>query len=409
MTTLPRGQVTLLFTDIEGSTGLVQRLGADYPAALGRHRDVLREVVERREGVVLDALGDETSNVFVRPSQALEAAVEAQRALAEEGLRVRMGIHTGQPSVSGGSYYGLDVHRAARITQAGHGGQILASRTTRELGGGTGCDFRALGPHRLRGLGAPEEVFQVVAEGLETKFPPLRLDAAGLAGTGDTGDTAAEPSMRVVLAEDSVLLREGIARLLEDAGFEIVGQAGTADELLLKVRSYSPDVAIVDIRMPPTQTDEGLRAARQIREQYPHTGVLVLSQYLETAYALELLSESAEGVGYLLKDRVADIDAFVAAVRRVGEGGSALDPAVVSQLVGRQRRDDPVADLTPREREVLELMAEGRSNQAIADALVVTERAVEKHVTSIFGKLRLPASPDDHRRVLAVLTYLRSS
>ena len=215
--------------------------------------------------------------------------------------------------------------------------------------------------------------------------------------------------MRVVLAEDSVLLREGIARLLEDAGFEVVGQAGNADELLLKVRSYSPAVAIVDIRMPPTQTDEGLQAARRIREQYPGTGVLVLSQYLETAYALELLSESAEGVGYLLKDRVADIDAFVGAVRRVGEGGSALDPAVVSQLVGRQRRDDPVAELTPREREVLELMAEGRSNQAIADTLVVTERAVEKHVTSIFGKLRLPASPDDHRRVLAVLTYLRSS
>jgi DNA-binding NarL/FixJ family response regulator len=215
--------------------------------------------------------------------------------------------------------------------------------------------------------------------------------------------------MRVVLAEDSVLLREGIARLLEDAGFEVVGQAGDADELMLKVRSYSPDVAIVDIRMPPTQTDEGLQAAREIRAKYPGTGVLVLSQYLETAYALELLSDSAEGVGYLLKDRVADIDAFVAAVRRVGEGGSALDPAVVSQLVGRQRRDDPVAELTPREREVLELMAEGRSNAAIAAEMVVTERAVEKHVTSIFGKLRLPASPDDHRRVLAVLTYLRSS
>ena len=205
-----------------------------------------------------------------------------------------------------------------------------------------------------------------------------------------------------------MLLREGIARLLEDAGFEVVGQAGNADELLLKVRSYSPEVAIVDIRMPPTQTDEGLQAARRIREQYPGTGVLVLSQYLETGYALELLSESAEGVGYLLKDRVADIDAFVGAVRRVGEGGSALDPAVVSQLVGRQRRDDPVAGLTPREREVLELMAEGRSNQAIADALVVTERAVEKHVTNIFGKLGLPSAPDDHRRVLAVLAYIRS-
>jgi DNA-binding NarL/FixJ family response regulator len=214
--------------------------------------------------------------------------------------------------------------------------------------------------------------------------------------------------LRVVLADDSVLLREGTARLLEDAGFEIVGQAGNAEELMLKVRSYSPDVAIVDIRMPPTQTDEGLQAAKAIREQHPAVGVLVLSQYAEPGYALELLRESAEGVGYLLKDRVSEVDEFTGAVRRVGEGGSALDPAVVSQLVGRRRRDDPLDGLTPREREVLELMAEGRSNRAIAEQLVVTERAIEKHVTSIFMKLRLPASADDHRRVLAVLTLLRS-
>jgi DNA-binding NarL/FixJ family response regulator len=214
--------------------------------------------------------------------------------------------------------------------------------------------------------------------------------------------------VRVVLADDSVLLREGVARLLEDAGFEIVGQAGNADELMLKVRSYSPDVAVVDIRMPPTHTDEGLRAAQEIRERHPDCGVLVLSQYVEPTYALELLSDNAEGVGYLLKDRVSDVDEFAAAVRRVGEGGSALDPTVVSQLLGRRRRDDPVSTLTPREREVLELMAEGRSNQAIAERMVVTERAVEKHVTSIFGKLRLPASAEDHRRVLAVLAFLNS-
>ena len=213
--------------------------------------------------------------------------------------------------------------------------------------------------------------------------------------------------MRAVLADDAVLLREGIARLLEEAEFEVVGQSSTADDLLLKVRSYRPDVAIVDIRMPPTHTDEGLRAAKEIREQYPGTAVLVLSQYVESGYALELLQESAEGVGYLLKDRVSDVGEFSAAVRRVAEGGSALDPAVVSQLVGRRRRDDPVADLTPREREVLELMAEGLSNVAIAQRLFVTERAVEKHVTSIFQRLRLPAAPDTHRRVLAVLAFLR--
>ncbi len=215
--------------------------------------------------------------------------------------------------------------------------------------------------------------------------------------------------MRVVIADDSVLLREGIARLLEEAGFEVVGRSGDPDDLMLKVRSYKPQVAVVDIRMPPTHTDEGLRAAQEIRAKHPDTGVLVLSQYLEAEYALELLSESAEGVGYLLKDRVSDVTEFSSAVRRVGEGGSALDPAIVSQLVGRRRRDDPIDDLTAREREVLELMAEGKSNKAIADKLVVTERAVEKHVTSIFGKLRLSATGEDHRRVLAVLAFLRSA
>ena len=214
--------------------------------------------------------------------------------------------------------------------------------------------------------------------------------------------------MRVVLADDTVLLREGVARILGEAGFEVVGQAGNAEELMLKVRSYSPDVAIVDIRMPPTHTDEGLRAAQEIREAYPDVGVLVLSQYVEAGYAMELLAESAEGVGYLLKDRVSDVNEFADAVRRVGEGGSALDPTIVSQLVGRRRRDDPIDQLTPREREVLGLMAEGRSNSGIAEQLVVTERAVEKHVTSIFAKLRLPAAAEDHRRVLAVLAYLRS-
>jgi DNA-binding NarL/FixJ family response regulator len=219
--------------------------------------------------------------------------------------------------------------------------------------------------------------------------------------------TDGEP-LRVVIAEDSVLMREGIASLLEGAGFEIVGKSSTADDLLLKVRSYKPHVAIVDIRMPPNHTDEGLVAAKQIREQHPEVGVLVLSQYVEPSYAMELIADDAEGVGYLLKDRIPDVDEFSSSVRRVAEGGSALDPAIVTQLVGRRRSDDPLETLTPREREVLELMAEGRSNQSIAQKLVVTERAVEKHVTSIFGKLRLPATAEDHRRVLAVLAFLRS-
>ena len=205
-----------------------------------------------------------------------------------------------------------------------------------------------------------------------------------------------------------MLLREGIARLLTDKGFEIVGQSGTAEDLLLKVRSYNPDIAIVDIKMPPTHTDEGLRAAKEIRERHPDTAVLVLSQYVEEGYALELLQDNAEGVGYLLKDRVYDLTDFVAAVKRVAAGGSALDPSVVSQLVGRRRRDDPIADLSPREREVLSLMAEGLSNSAIAARVFLTERGVEKHVTSIFQKLRLPVAADTHRRVLAVVAFLQS-
>jgi len=214
--------------------------------------------------------------------------------------------------------------------------------------------------------------------------------------------------MRIVIADDSVLFREGIAQLLQHAGFEVAGQSGTADDLLLKVRSYTPDVAIVDIRMPPSHTDEGMRAAREIRARHPEVGVLVLSQYVEAPYMMELLQGDIEGVGYLLKDRIRDVNEFADAVRRVGEGGSAFDPAVVSRLVGRRQGEDPLDSLTPREREVLELMAQGRSNQAIAEMLVVTAGAVEKHVRSIFGKLGLPVSAEDHRRVLAVLTYLNS-
>jgi DNA-binding NarL/FixJ family response regulator len=215
--------------------------------------------------------------------------------------------------------------------------------------------------------------------------------------------------VRVVIADDSVLLREGVSRLLAEAGFDVVGQAGDADELLREVADKVPDVAIVDIRMPPTHTDEGLRAARELRTRHPTLGVLVLSQYVRPSYAFELLADNASGVGYLLKDRVSDLRELTDAVERVGAGGSVHDPSVVAQLVGRHRPGhDSIDDLSDREREVLALMAEGRSNRAIAERLFIAERTVEKHVKSILMKLHIAESQDDHRRVLAVLAYLGS-
>ena len=214
--------------------------------------------------------------------------------------------------------------------------------------------------------------------------------------------------MRVVIADDAVLLREGAVRLLTEAGIEVVAQAGDAEDLVRKVRAHKPDVAIIDVRMPPENADDGLRAALVIREELPDVGLLLLSQYVEDRYLGELLAGGAEGVGYLLKDRIADVERLSEAVERVSAGGSVLDPEVVAQMLGRSRDENPLDALTDREREVLGLMAEGRTNRAIAGELYISERAVERHVTSIFNKLELAPTGEDHRRVLAVLTYLRS-
>jgi DNA-binding NarL/FixJ family response regulator len=226
------------------------------------------------------------------------------------------------------------------------------------------------------------------------------------APTAPSDGAATGTRLRVVLAEDSVLLREGLLRLLGDNGFDVVDAVGDAEAFLRSVEAHRPDLVVVDVRMPPTFTDEGIRAALVVRQQFPDVAVLVLSQYVEENYATELVAARSRGVGYLLKDRVADVREFVEALRRVAGGGTALDPEVVTQLLSRSRRRDPLERLTPRETEVLGLMAEGRSNTAIAAALVVTEGAVEKHVSSIFAKLDLPPTEHDHRRVLAVLRWL---
>jgi DNA-binding NarL/FixJ family response regulator len=215
--------------------------------------------------------------------------------------------------------------------------------------------------------------------------------------------------LRVVIGEDDVLLREGIARLLAEAGVEVVAQAGDAEDLLRKALAHRPDVVVADVQMPPGKSDDGLRAAIELRRRHPDTGVLVLSQVYEEHYAMDLIGDRAEGAGYLLKERVGDVDEFINAVQRVAAGGSALDPEVVGRMLGRRRREGPLDRLSPRERDVLGAMAEGKSNQGIAEALVVTEAAIEKHVTSIFHKLELGATPTGHRRVLAVLTYLRNA
>jgi DNA-binding NarL/FixJ family response regulator len=214
---------------------------------------------------------------------------------------------------------------------------------------------------------------------------------------------------RVLVGEDQPLVREGIVRVLESAGFEVVGVAANAPDLIRKAGGHRPDVVVTDIQMPPDHSDDGLRAAIEIRKRQPEVGVVVLSQFLEDRYALDLVGDRADGVGYLLKDRLGDLNLFVDAVKRVAQGGSALDPEVVQRMVGRRRENSPLHQLTPREKQVLGLMAEGRSNSGIAEELIVTAAAVERHVTSIFSKLGLQQAPEDHRRVLAVLEYLKRS
>jgi DNA-binding NarL/FixJ family response regulator/class 3 adenylate cyclase len=406
MSELPSGTVTLLWADLVDSGGPAGLSPEQFRERMAEHRQVVRTAVAAAGGQEVDARGAEILAVFVRVRDAVDAAAAIQRASADgSDSGARVALHTGEPIAAEGGYLGLDVHRVVKMCGAGHGGQILLSQTVQSLvrDGALPGELVDLGEVELPGVPRPERVFQLALPGLPSEFPPL---ASPEPRAPKQRDASAGEGPRVVLAEDAVLLREGIASLLENHGCEVVGQAGNPDELLLKVRSYQPDVAIVDVRMPPTHTDEGLRAAHEIRANHPDVGVLVLSQYVEPSYAVELIADNANGVGYLLKDRVNDVKEFVAAVQRVAEGGTAFDPQVVSELVGRRKKEGVLDVLSPREREVLALMAEGRSNQAISETLYLSPRAVERHVTSIFNKLRLPAGGEDNRRVLAVLAFL---
>ena len=315
---------TFLFTDIEGSTGLIDLLGAEYLALLERERELVAESVRAAGGRIVDSRGDEVFAVFSTPQAGVDSAIASQRAIATESwpapVRVRMGLHTGRAAVAGDGYVGLAVHHAARVAQAAHGGEIIASESTAASLESDSFIAHDLGDFELRGIPCATRLFRIVAPDLQGDFPQPN----------------ARPSMpatvRVVLADDSVLLREGIAALLDQAGLEVVGQAGTATDLLDLIESTLPDIAIVDIRMPPTKTDEGIRAAATIRSRHPRTSVLLLSSHVDVENALQLFDNEVSGLGYLLKERVADVDEFVAAVHRVARGGTAIDGSIVVEL-----------------------------------------------------------------------------
>ncbi len=392
-------ELTFLLTDIEGSTCLVRDLGEKYADVLCDSRALLTQAIEDHGGRVVDCRADESFAVFASARDAVAAALTAQRSLIAHrwpdgaSVRIRMGLHTGTAASDGADdFVGLDVHQAARISSAAHGGQVVASAKTAAL---AQAPARDLGSYELAGLDEPARVFQLLADDLPSEFPALR-----------SARRCDRRRLRVALADDSVLVREGIARVLEDAGMEIVAQAGTAEDLLGQVELHDPDVAIVDIRMPPSGTDEGLRAGREIRQRFPTVGVLLLSQILEPVYAVELLGHGADGVGYLLKDRVADLDEFAAAVHRVAGGGCAVDPAIVSYLLRRFQDGDSADPLTPRQREVLALLAQGHSSETIAAHLFMPLATVEDAVVRVLAKIGLPTDLAPAERPVCVLLHL---
>jgi DNA-binding NarL/FixJ family response regulator/class 3 adenylate cyclase len=398
------GIKVFLIADIRGYTSFTQEHGDEAGARLAKgFAEIVRGGVAAHEGTLVELRGDEALVAFDSPRQAIVAAIDLQSRFVDEALDqpelplfVGIGLDAGEAVAVGEGFRGGALNLAARLCSRAGPGEILVSPEVAHFARAIeGVRYVEQGEVRLKGLPEPVAVIRVIP----SDDPAERL-------TRMKGAPA--PLMRVMLADDSVLLREGVARLLSDAGFAVVSQHGNADDLLEAVRAHPPDAAIVDVRMPPTHTNEGLRAAHQIRAEHPQVGVLVLSQYVETDYAMQLVSEGAAGLGYLLKDRVANVQEFTDAVRRVGAGGSVIDPEVVSRLVGRARKAGPLDSLSQRERDVLALMAEGRSNQAISEQMFLSPKTVEGHVRSIFTKLGLLATPDDHRRVLAVLTFLRS-
>lgn len=394
-----------LIADMRGWTRLTHDRGDEEAGRVaGRFAELTRAAIQPFDGNLLELRGDEVLVVFDSVRQAIRAGIALQARYVAPGgsidpLPVGIGLAAGEAVEVEGGYRGGALNLAARLSARAGAGEVLVSEETRQLAGTMkGILFQQRGTARLKNLPDPIRVLRVA---------PESDDPADRFRTGPDGGLSSR--LRVLLADDSVLFREGVARVLEDAGFMVAGVVGDAEELITRVRTEHPDVAIVDIRMPPSHTNEGLVAAAQIREEFPSVGVLVLSQYVETQHVVRLLESSSDGVGYLLKDRVGDVDELADAVRRVASDGSVIDPEVVSQLVRRRRAADPLERLTEREREVLALMAEGRSNQAIGERLFMSSKTVETHVGHIFDKLGLLPTADDHRRVLAVIALLRAT
>lgn len=403
---------TFLIADVRGFTRFTNRHGDQAAAELtNRFSELVRREVEERGGAVVEFRGDEALATFDSPRRAISAATDLQAAFEAETfdepigvpLPVGIGLDVGEAATVDDGYRGNAVNIAARLCGLAGPGEVLASAEVVHLAGRVeGVSYEDRGAMELKNVDEPQRVIRLVPAGDD---PARRF-----ASFGEPFATRPQHEpIRVLLADDSVLFREGLARLMADAGFHVVDQAADADELMAKVRTIEPDLVITDIRMPPTNTTEGLDAAREIRAEFPTVGVLVLSQYVEARHTVKLLEGAPRGVGYVLKERISDLSEFADMARRVSRGGSVIDPEVVSALLGRARTRGPMEELTDREREILALMAEGRSNQAISERLYLSPKTVEAHVAHIFSKLGLLPAADDHRRVIAVVMYLRAN